>query len=452
MFENLSQRLTKIFDGLRHRGSLSEDDVRTAMREVRVALLEADVALPVVKDIIKDITTEAIGKEVLESITPGQQVIKIVHDHLVKLLGGEAQALTLQATPPVVIYMVGLQGAGKTTTAAKLALYLKEKQGKSVYMASTDIYRPAAREQLAQWGTQIDVPTLPIEAASKPLDIVKAGYKEAKLSGADVYIVDTAGRLHIDQDMMDEVKSLEKAVPGTEILLTADALTGQDAVNVATHFQEHLKLTGIILTRMDGDSRGGAALSMASVTGCPVKFSGTGETVDGFEVFHPDRVANRILGMGDVVTLVEKAAASIDEEEAKKMAQQMQSGTFTLDMMKAQLEKMSSMGGLGSMMNLIPGLGKMQDQLSQAGVDDKMVAKQIAIICSMTKKEKVYPKVLNGSRKKRIAAGSGTSVMEVNRLLKQFRDMETMMKRMKKMGKKGMMMQHLKDLFMPGPK
>lgn len=452
MFQNLSQRLTKIFDGLKSHGALTEEQVSVALREVRVALLEADVALPVVKDLVRDIKEKAIGSDVLQSITPAQQVIKIVHEHLTAVLGGTGQELDLSHVPPVVIYMVGLQGSGKTTSTAKLALHLKNKLKKKVFVASTDIYRPAAREQLAQLATKIDVGCFSLEKSDVPVDIVKQAHKQAKLDGADVLIVDTAGRLHIDDALMQELQSMMKAVPGQETLLLADALTGQDAVNVAQSFKEAVPLSGIILTRLDGDARGGAALSMTPVTGCVVKFAGVSEQPDGFEVFHPERIAQRILGMGDVVTLVEKAAEAFDEDEAIALSKSLQKGAFTFDMLENQLLKMGKMGGLGGILKMLPGAGKMQDQLTKSGVDDNMVKKQIAIIRSMNSHEKRDPKVLNGSRKRRIAAGSGTSVMEVNRLLKQFRDMATMMKRMKKMGKKSLLSRGLPGMFPGKPK
>ncbi len=447
MFENLSDRLTGIFNRLKKRGALREEDVTAALREVRIALLEADVALPVVKDLVSQIREKAIGQEVLQSVTPGQMVIKIVHDHLVEALGGDTQDLNLNTTPPAVIMMVGLQGSGKTTTTAKLARLLTGKSRKKVLMASTDIYRPAAREQLATLGKQISVETLPIIEHEKPLEIIKRAHEKARLEGFDVLFVDTAGRLHIDKELMTELESLESFLKPAEIMLVADAMTGQDAVTVAGHFKDRLNLTGITLTRIDGDARGGAALSMRSVTGCPIKFVGVGEQVDQLEVFHPERIAGRILDMGDVVSLVEKAAETIDQEEAEALSKKMQSGTFTLEDMEKQLLQVGKMGGLGSLMGMLPGIGRMKDKINEAGLDDKMVSRQIAIIRSMTHQERRNAKILNASRRRRIAMGSGTTVQDVNKLLKQFTEMSRVMKQMKKLGKKGLARQGLGALF-----
>ncbi len=457
MFKNLGDRLGDIFSKLTKRGALTEDDVNTAMREVRVALLEADVALPVVKDFIKAVKEDAIGQEVIKSVTPGQMVVKIVHDQLVKILGGEAdedamaafqaQPLNLASKPPAVIMMAGLQGSGKTTFTAKIARFLKEKHNKKVLMASTDIYRPAAREQLATLGTQVDIETLDIIADEKPIAIVERALEKARLEAFDVLFIDTAGRLHIDEDLMTELVEIRDRVNPVEILLAADAMTGQDAVTVAKSFQDQIGVTGTILSRVDGDARGGAALSMRHVTGVPIKFLGVGERVHELEVFHPDRIANRILDMGDVVSLVEKAAETIDQDEAKEMALQMQKGVFTLDDMAKQLGQISKMGGMSGIMGMLPGIGKLQDKIDAAGINDNMVGKQIAIIRSMTKQERVNAKLLNGSRKRRVAAGSGTTVPEVNRLLKQYKDMSLAMKRFKKLGKKGLMRQGLTGLF-----
>lgn len=453
MFKNLSDRLNGIFSKLTKRGALSEEDVNAAMREVRIALLEADVALPVVKDFITQVKEEAIGQDVIQSVTPGQMVIKIVHEHLINVLGGDQEGgneLNLAAIPPVVIMMTGLQGSGKTTTTAKLAKYLKDKKKKKSLMVSTDIYRPAAREQLETLGKQAGVETLEIIQDEKPLDIVKRAQERARLEGFDVLFIDTAGRLHIDDELMDELVQIRDLTKPTEILLAADAMTGQDAVAVAKTFQEKIGVTGIVLSRVDGDARGGAALSMRQVTGCPIKFVGVGERIDELEVFHPDRIAGRILDMGDVVSLVEKAAEALDQDEAEALAKKMQQGAFTLDDMATQLGQISKMGGMSGLMGMMPGMGKIKDKIGEAGIDDSMVARQVAIIRSMTKKERQFYKLLNGSRKRRVAEGSGTSVPEVNRLLKQYKDMMLAMKRFNKMGKKGLMRQGMAGLF--GPK
>ncbi len=457
MFKNLGDRLTGIFSKLTKRGALSEEDVSLAMREVRVALLEADVALAVVKEFISKVKEKAIGQDVIKSVTPGQMVVKIVHDHLIEILGGnleenaekafQNQPLNLAVKPPAVIMMTGLQGSGKTTTTAKIAKFLTEKHRKKILMVSTDIYRPAAREQLATLGAQIDVATVNIVANEKPLDIVKRAQEQARLEAFDILMIDTAGRLHIDDTLMDELVQIRDLTNPIEILMAADAMTGQDAVVVAKTFQEKVGVTGIILSKIDGDARGGAALSMRHVTGVPIKFLGTGERVHELEVFHPDRIANRILDMGDIVTFVEKAAEIIDQDEAEELAKQMQKGIFTLDDMAKQLGQISKMGGMNSMLGMLPGIGKIQDKIDAAGINDGMVGKQIAIIMSMTEKERHNYKILNGSRKRRVATGSGTTVPEVNRLLKQYKDMSLAMKRFKKMGKKGLMRQGMAGLF-----
>lgn len=447
MFQSLSQRLGGIFDRLKRRGSLSEDDVAVVMREIRVALLEADVSLPVVKSFIEGVREKAIGQEVLKSITPAQMVVKIVHDHLVDVLGGEGADLNLAATPPVVIMMVGLQGSGKTTSAAKIAKILKDKKRKRVMLASTDVYRPAAREQLEMLGAQIDVATLPIIEAEKPIAIAERALKEAKLSGMDVLIIDTAGRLHIDEALMQELKEIKARLNPAEIMLVADAMTGQDAVVIAKTFHEQLDVTGITLTRIDGDARGGAALSMRQVTGRPIKFVGVGERVDQFEPFHPERIASRILDMGDVVSLVERAAETIDQNEAALMAQKMEEGQFDLSDFEKQLSQIGKMGGMSGIMGMLPGMGKIKEKMGDAGIDDGVIKRQIAIIRSMTKKERKYIKLLNASRRRRIADGSGTSVQDVNRLLKQFQDIQSVMKRFKKLGKKGLLRQGIQGLF-----
>ncbi len=439
MFDSLSGRLGDIFERLTKRGALGESDVETALREVRVALLEADVALPVVKDFIDKVKARAVGHEVLKSVAPGQQVIKIVHDHLIEMLGAEEAALELKAAPPAAILMVGLQGSGKTTSAAKIGLRLKTREKKKVLLASLDVRRPAAQEQLAQLGVQAEVETLAIVSGEPPLAIARRAMQRARLEAFDVVILDTAGRLHIDQELMAELAEVSKAVSPAETLLVADAMTGQDAVNIATEFNEKVGVTGIMLTRVDGDARGGAALSMRAVTGRPIKLIGTGEKLDALEAFHPDRIAGRILGMGDVVGLVEKAAETIEQEEAEKLAKKIQKGKFDLEDMAKQLNQIRKMGGLDGLMGMLPGIGKMKKQIAEAKVDPKVLSHQEAIISSMTPRERKSPKLIQASRKRRIAAGSGTTVQDVNRLLKQFMEMNKMMKRVGKMGKKGLM-------------
>lgn len=447
MFDGLTGRLSSIIDRLKGRGALTEADVKLALREVRVALLEADVALPVVKDFINHVQEKAIGQDVLRSISAGQLVVKIVHDALVDFLGQKVVDIELKATPPVVILMVGLQGSGKTSMTSKLGNYLAKKQKRKVLMASLDVYRPAAREQLQTLGQQCQVDTLSIVAEEKPLAITDRALQKARLEGYDVLILDTAGRLHIDQELMDEVVHVRNRTTPAEIILVADAMTGQDAVVIAKEFDEKIGITAIALSRIDGDARGGAALSMRAVTGKPLKLLGTGEKPDQLELFHPDRIATRILGMGDVVSLVEKAMESVDQEEAEKLALQMQKGAFDFNAMESQLLQMNKMGGLSSLMGMIPGVNKFQDKIAQAGVDDRFVQRQIAIIRSMTKIEKKDARMINGSRKRRIALGSGTSVQDVNKLLKQYRDMSDMMKRMQKLGKKGLLRQGLQGLM-----
>ena len=437
MFQSLSDRLSGIFDGLTGRGALSEDDVNKALREVRRALIEADVSLEVVRGFIEQVRDRAVGAEVTKSITPGQQVVKIVNDELVAILGTEASPLDLKSTPPVAVMMVGLQGAGKTTATGKIAKRLKEKQNKKVLLASLDTRRPAAMEQLKVLGEQIGVDTLEIVAGQTAVEIAKRAQNEAKLGGYDVLFLDTAGRTHIDEELMAETAEIKAATNPHEILLVADSLTGQDAVNLARSFDERVDITGIMLTRIDGDGRGGAALSMRAVTGKPIKLLGTGEKLDDLEDFHPTRVADRILGMGDIVSLVEKAAETVSQEEAAKMAKKMKKGVFDLDDLKNQLLQMKKMGGMGGLMGMMPGMGKMKKQLAGANVDEKMFDRQVAIIQSMTKKERATPALLNASRRKRIAAGSGTSVQEINKLIKMHRQMADMMKKMSK-GKGGM--------------
>ena len=452
MFESLSDRLGGVFDRLRGRGALTEADVRTAMREVRVALLEADVALPVAREFVDKATEKAIGQNVLRSITPGQQVVKIVNDALVEMLGGEnagATDLDLGVTPPAIIMMVGLQGSGKTTTTAKIAKRLAAGQTslggggrdrKKVLMASLDVNRPNAQEQLATLGTQIEVATLPIVAGQQPVDIARRAMQAAKLQGYDVLMLDTAGRLHVDQALMDEMRAVADIANPAEILLVVDSLTGQDAVNVAQTFSTQVPLTGIVLTRMDGDARGGAALSMRAVTGKPIKFAGTGEKLDALEAFHPARVAGRILGMGDVVSLVERAAESIQQEDAERMAAKMAKGQFDMDDLRGQLAQMRRMGGLGALAGMIPGMKKAQAAMASGAVDDRILIRMDAMIGSMTQKERSKPELLNAKRKIRIAKGSGTTVQDVNKLLKMHQEMANAMKKIKKMGgMKGMM-------------
>ena len=439
MFESLSDRLSGIFEGLTRRGALSEKDVSAALREVRRALIEADVALEVVREFTDKVREQAVGAEVVKSVTPGQMVIKIVHDELVAMLGSDAEPISLSATPPVTLMMVGLQGSGKTTTSAKIAKRLTEKQKKKVLMASLDVKRPAAQEQLRQLGEQTSIDTLPIVEGQSPVDIAGRATQAAKLGGYDVVILDTAGRTHIDEPLMVEMADIKSAANPHEILLVADSLTGQDAVNLAKSFDERVGITGLVLTRIDGDGRGGAALSMRAVTGKPIKLIGTGEKLDQLEDFHPGRIADRILGMGDIVSLVEKAAETIDQEKAAAMAKRMQKGEFTLDDLSDQLTQMQKLGGMGGIMGMLPGIGKMKKQIDAAGLDDSIFSRQQAIISSMTRKERKAPKLLNASRKKRVAAGSGTSVQEINKLLKMHRQMGDMMRKMGKGGMGGMM-------------
>ncbi|MGN6470573.1 MAG: signal recognition particle protein [Rhizobiaceae bacterium] len=443
MFESLQERLGSILNGLTGRGALSEADVSAALREIRRALLEADVALEVVRSFTDKVREKAVGAAVVKSIKPGQMVVKIVHDELVEMLGKEGETVDLNAPAPVVVMMVGLQGSGKTTTSAKIAKRLSERQGRRVLMASLDTRRPAAQEQLRQLGEQTKIPTLPIIAGQSPVDIARRAVQAGRLGGHDVVILDTAGRTHIDEPLMAEMADIRKASNPHEILLVADSLTGQDAVNLARSFDERVGITGLVLTRMDGDGRGGAALSMRAVTGKPIKLIGTGEKMDALEEFHPKRIADRILGMGDIVSLVEKAAETIDAEKAAAMAKKMQSGKFDLDDLADQLRQMQKMGGMGGIMGLMPGMGKMKDQLAAAGLDDRMFKRQLAIISSMTKKERANPDILKHSRKKRIAAGSGTDAAEINKLLKMHRGMADMMKAMGGKGKGAGMMRGL---------
>ncbi|MEO6396432.1 MAG: signal recognition particle protein [Devosia sp.] len=434
MFESLSDRLGKIFEGLRGRGALGVADVDSALREVRRALLEADVSLEVVKAFVEQVRERAIGAEVTRSVTPGQQVVKIVHDELVRVLGETAVPLDFNATPPVAILMVGLQGSGKTTTTAKIAKRLSEKQNRKVLLASLDTRRPAAMEQLRVLGEQIGVQTLPIVANETPVQIARRALNQGRLGGYDVLILDTAGRTHIDEELMAETAEIKAITKPHEILLVADALTGQDAVNLARSFDVSVDLTGIVLTRVDGDGRGGAALSMRAATGKPIKLIATGEKLDALEDFHPGRIADRILGMGDIVSLVEKAAENFKAEDAAKMAKKLKKGSFDLEDLRGQLLQMKKMGGMGALMGMMPGMGQMKKAMANSNLDEKVFDRQIAVINSMTKKERANPDLLNANRRKRIAAGSGTKVEDVNKLMKQHRQMADMMKKVSKGG------------------
>ncbi len=452
MFDGLSERLGGIFDRLKKQGTLKEGDVDEALREIRVALLEADVALPVVKDFIAGVRTRAVGEEVIRSVTPGQMVVKIVHDLMVETLGGEStdgdalpkmpeanSGLNLAGAAPVSILMVGLQGSGKTTTTAKIALRLTNRDKKKVLMASLDVYRPAAQQQLIALGQQTSVSVLPPIMGEKPVAIAKRAMQTGKLEGYDVVLLDTAGRLHIDMELMGEVTAVRDVAKPTETLLVTDAMTGQDAVNVAREFNEKVGISGIVLTRVDGDARGGAALSMRAVTGRPIKLMGIGEKLEELDTFDAARVAGSILGMGDIVGLVEKAREAVDEVEAEKLAKRALKGQFSLDDMASQLGQLRKIDDVNGLMSMIPGIAKAKKQMAQGNIDDKTIARQEAIIRSMTAKERSKPALINGSRRKRIAAGSGTSVQEVNRLLKQFKQMSTMMKKVGKLGMKGLM-------------
>ena len=430
MFEGLSDKLSSILNGLTRRGALTEEDVNAALREVRRALLEADVALEVVRSFTDKVRARAVGAEVIKSVSPGQQVVKIVHDQLVEMLGAEAEVVDLNAAPPVGILMVGLQGSGKTTTTAKIAKRLTDRDKRKVLLASLDTRRPAAQEQLAVLGKQVGVDTLPIVAGQSAVQIARRAMEAARLGGYDVVMLDTAGRVTVDEALMTEAADVKAATNPHEVLLVADALTGQDAVNTARAFDQRLGVTGIVLTRMDGDARGGAALSMRAVTGKPIKLVGTGEKVDALEEFHPSRVANRILGMGDIVSLVEKAAENIDQEKAMALAQKMRKGKFDLEDLRDQLAQMEKIGGIGGMLGMLPGIAKMKSQLENANLDDKVIKRQRAIIDSMTPAERRNPDILKASRKKRIAAGSGMKVEDINKLLKMHRQMADVMKMM----------------------
>jgi len=452
MFEGLSKRLGDVFDKLRGRGALSEADVDAALREVRTALLEADVALPVVRQFVDSVRPKAIGADVIRSVSPGQMVVKIVNDHLVEMLGGTVSDLDLNAIPPVVILMVGLQGSGKTTSSAKIGYRLSQgPQGmaaefggsfsvkRRVMMASLDTRRPAAQQQLAILGQQTGVPTLPIVPLEMPLAITRRALETARREGFDVLILDTAGRLAIDEELMKEVADISDLAKPKETLLVADAMTGQDAVNVAKAFNDRLAVTGIVLTRVDGDARGGAALSMRAVTGRPVKLIGVGEKFDALEPFHPDRIASRILGMGDIVSLVERAAETIDKEDAEKLAAKVRKGQFDMDDLLSQLRQLRKMGGLSGLMGMLPGAMQAKAAMSKAKIDEGQLKRQEAVILAMTPKERRNPDLIHASRKKRIAKGSGVQVQDVNKLLKQHADMLKMMKRVNKLGEKGFM-------------
>lgn len=439
MFQSLSDKLGDVFDKLRGRGSLTEEDVALALREIRVALLEADVALSVVKDFVETVREKAVGQNIIKSVTPAQQVVKIVHDAMVELLGSDNAELSFAGSSPVPYLMVGLQGSGKTTSTAKIAKYITERNRKKVLMASLDTQRPAAQDQLAQLGTQNNLATLPIVKGETPLQIAKRAISTARLEGYDVVMLDTAGRLAIDEELMAEVAAIRDATMPVETLLVVDAMTGQDAVNTAKTFDEKIGVTGMVLTRVDGDARGGAAMSMRAVTGKPIKLLGVGEKADALEAFHPDRIAGRILGMGDVVSLVERAVETINQNDAEEMARKFEKGKFDFNDMLAQFQQMKRMGGMGSVMKMLPGLGKLANQIDEQGLDNKVLVHQEALIQSMTKAERAKPALLNASRRKRIAAGAGLTVQDVNRLVKQYEQMEQVMKKMRKMGLGGML-------------
>ncbi|HIJ61569.1 MAG TPA: signal recognition particle protein [Rhodospirillaceae bacterium] len=449
MFESLSSRLGEVFDRLKRRGALSEADVGEALREVRVALLEADVALPVVKDFIAKVKERAVGQEVVKSITPGQMVVKIVHDCLIDTLG-QAEELSFQAVPPVPVLMVGLQGSGKTTTSAKIALRLRTRDRKKVLLASLDVYRPAAQQQLEILAGQAEVGSLPIVAGELPVAIARRAIEVGRREGYDVVILDTAGRMHIDEALMAEVAAVKAAVTPAETLLVVDSMTGQDAVTLAREFNDKIGVTGLVLTRVDGDARGGAALSMRAVTGRPIKFLGAGEKLDALEVFHPDRVAGRILGMGDVVSLVEKAIDSFEQDSAEKLAAKMAKGKFDLEDLAAQFRQIKKMGDLKGIVGMLPGMGKMKKQIDDANIDPRAINRQEAIILSMTRSERRHPDIIKASRKRRIADGAGVSVQDVNKLLKQYQQMADVMKKVSKMGQKGLMRHGLGGLLPPG--
>jgi len=432
MFENLTEKITGIFDKLKGKGIIDETSLNEALREIRIALLESDVSIQVAKDFIEKVRTKALGKEIVKSVSPSQMVVKIVNDELTDLLGSESYEVNLKSKPPAIILMVGLQGSGKTTTSAKLAKWIEKNKSKKVLMASLDIYRPAAQEQLLTLGENNKIAVLPKQDKKKPLDIAKIAKKEAEDKDFDVLILDSAGRNHIDKKMMSEIKDISNFSKFTEIFFVSDSLTGQDAVNTAASFSEKLDLTGIILTRLDGDGRGGAALSMKETINKPIKFIGVGEKIDDFEVFHPDRIANRILGMGDVVSLVEKASEQIDKEDAKKLQKKILKGRFSLTDYSKQLDQLTNMGGIQGFLKYLPGMSGLKEKVEQSIENSDIFKKQKAIISSMTKKEKSFPDIVKASRKIRISKGSGTSVQDVNKLLKQFKKMSQMMKKMGK--------------------
>ena len=439
MFENLTNKFEGILEKFKKSPSLDEGQVDDGLRLIRQALLEADVSLDVVKEFVSNVKPKVLGKEILRSTAPGQMVVKIVYDELVNFLGDKNQEINLKSNPPISIMMVGLQGSGKTTSTAKLSKFLEKNNKKKILMVSLDIYRPAAQDQLKVLGEQNNIQTLPIIEGQTPTDICRRALTAANLNGSDVIIFDTAGRTQIDLQMMSEIKQIEEVIKPTETILVADSLTGQVAANVAKEFGNTVKLTGIILTRADGDGRGGAALSMKHVANVPIKFLGIGEKIENFEIFHPDRIANRILGMGDIVSLVEKAAQDIDEEKLKEAEETLKKGQFSLDDYLTQLRQMKKMGGIEGVMSFLPGVSKLKSQMDQAGVDEKIITQNEAVILSMTKQERDNPKIINGSRKKRIANGSGTDIATINKLLKQFKMMSDMMKKMSKGNTKGLM-------------
>ena len=438
MFENLTNKFEEIFSSLKKAPSLDEKQVDEGLRNIRQALLEADVSLSVAKEFVKNIKPKALGQDIIRSTSPGQMVVKIVHDELVKLLGESNSEINLNAVPPVPIMLVGLQGSGKTTTTAKLAKFLEKNKKKKIMMVSLDVYRPAAQEQLKKLGEQNNILTLPAIKGQLPADICRRALSAASLNGADVLLFDTAGRTQIDLQMMSEIKEIENIIKPSEVILVADSLTGQVAAEVAKEFKNTVNVSGIILTRADGDGRGGAAVSMKFVSQVPIKFLGVGEKVENFEVFHPDRIANRILGMGDIVSLVEKAAEDLGEENIKKAEENLKKGSFSMQDYLTQLKQMKKMGGIEGVMSFMPGVSKIKSQMDKAGVDEKIITENEAIILSMTKKERENPKIIDGSRRKRIANGSGTDVAAINKLLKQFKMMSEMMKKMSKGNLKGM--------------
>lgn len=451
MFENLTDRISSALKNISGQGRITEDNIKETLREVRMALLEADVALPVVKDFIDQVKIKALGEAVIKSLSPGQALVKIVNDELVSVMGGVAsEELVLNARPPAVIMVAGLQGAGKTTSVAKLALRLKEQQKKKVLVVSCDVYRPAAIDQLKTLAAEVGVEFFPSSPDQKPVDIANAAIDQAKKGHFDIVIVDTAGRLHVDEDMMDEIKQLNASINPVETLFVVDSMTGQDAANTAKAFNDALPLTGVILTKTDGDARGGAALSIRAITGKPIKYMGVGEKITAIELFHPDRVASRILGMGDVLSLVEEAQQKLDEKKAEKLVKKLKKGKrFDLEDFKDQLEQMAKMGGLTSLMDKLPGMGQIPDNVKNQ-VNDKQTVQMVAIINSMTPKEKMFPDVIKGSRKKRIAAGSGTQVQDVNRLLKQYNQMQKMMKKFSKKGGMKNLMRGMQGMMPPG--